>query len=84
MTSRIEDVEGFVEAIRSLGFKLESKVSRLGCSRHQLKFSQDDSNTHFLVLEFVKRKRAQILSEAGIQNLQIKHDLLKPCEYKRR
>ncbi|KIJ56747.1 hypothetical protein M422DRAFT_22901 [Sphaerobolus stellatus SS14] len=68
VTSRIIEPERFISVIRELGFKLKSK---------------DDSNTHFILFEFQKIDRS-LLTKKKWQTLKSKHDVLKPCEYKRR
>ncbi|ORY64635.1 methyltransferase-domain-containing protein [Leucosporidium creatinivorum] len=67
VTSRFTDLSAFVALVESLGFELTHK---------------DESNTHFVMLDFEKTgeevatKRAETTKKAA--------DLLKPCIYKKR
>ncbi|TFK99080.1 methyltransferase-domain-containing protein [Pterulicium gracile] len=70
VSSRFTDMKKFIEVIKNVGFKLVSK---------------DDSNTHFLMLEFVKdAKKTKLKSEADVVALMNRGSLLKACEYKKR
>ncbi|SPO39307.1 related to RRP8 - nucleolar protein required for efficient processing of pre-rRNA at site A2 [Pseudozyma flocculosa] len=77
VSSRFVSVEGFVSLVEKVGFKLEGR---------------DDTNTHFVVFEFVKLDPASSARrrEAGDDHLtesrlvELGSSLLKPCLYKRR
>ncbi|KAI0770743.1 methyltransferase-domain-containing protein [Irpex lacteus] len=68
VTSRFTDMEAFVSVVSAVGFKLKSK---------------DDSNTHFILFEFVKVTRPN-KTDKEWQKLMERGSILKPCEYKRR
>ncbi|KAI0761705.1 methyltransferase-domain-containing protein [Irpex lacteus] len=68
VTSRFTDMEAFVSVVSAVGFKLKSK---------------DDSNTHFILFEFVKVARSN-KTDKEWQKLMERGSILKPCEYKRR
>jgi len=68
VTSRLKDVQEFVDIIKAVGFKMISK---------------DASNTHFMLFEFRKTHRNTI-SEDGWLKLSERGNVLQPCEYKRR
>jgi len=68
VTSRFVNVDQFLSLVSSIGFKLKSK---------------DESNSHFVLLEFKKVAR-KAKSEREWEKIMSKGNLLKPCEYKRR
>lgn len=68
VTSRFTDINAFVDLISDVGFKLKSK---------------NGSNTHFILFEFTKTS-CEPISEHRWSQIAARHDILKPCEYKRR
>ncbi|GJJ07515.1 hypothetical protein Clacol_001717 [Clathrus columnatus] len=68
VTSRFTNVKAFIDLVANIGFKLKS---------------EDQSNTHFTLFEFQKISRSHLQENQWLQ-LAAKHDVLKPCEYKRR
>ncbi|KLO10151.1 hypothetical protein SCHPADRAFT_943054 [Schizopora paradoxa] len=68
VTSRFTDVDSFVSAISSVGFKLISK---------------DERNTHFTLFEFKKIKRKH-LDDKQWKSILSRGSVLQACEYKRR
>lgn len=85
VSSRFTDINAFVDLISDVGFKLKSKVYLLLCLSSFLinNPAQNGSNTHFILFEFTKTAREPI-SEHRWSQIAVKHDILKPCEYKRR
>ncbi|KAF8165198.1 methyltransferase-domain-containing protein [Crassisporium funariophilum] len=68
VTSRFTDIEQFQNVVGSLGFRLKSK---------------DETNSHFILFEYIKVPRKG-RSEKDWIHLLSNGRLLKPCEYKRR
>ncbi|BGP16604.1 hypothetical protein JCM10213_000481 [Rhodosporidiobolus nylandii] len=68
VTSRFTSVDDFIKLLSSLGFKLSHK---------------DDSNTHFLLLDFTKTADGEAATKVG-ENTKKAEKLLGPCIYKRR
>ncbi|KAF8529078.1 methyltransferase-domain-containing protein [Hysterangium stoloniferum] len=68
VASRLVNIDQFVDIVSHLGFMLKSK---------------DVANTHFTLFEFQKVSRPT-LSPQKWDQLRAQHDVLKPCEYKRR
>ncbi|CAA7259906.1 unnamed protein product [Cyclocybe aegerita] len=68
VTSRFTDIEQFQGLIGSIGFRSKAK---------------DESNTHFILFEFVKVSRMG-KTEKDWAKLLTRSTFLQPCEYKRR
>ncbi|KPV74979.1 uncharacterized protein RHOBADRAFT_27456 [Rhodotorula graminis WP1] len=71
VTSRFTSVDEFVKLVNALGFSLSHK---------------DDSNTHFLLLDFVKKSGADAVENVNTaaERTRKASTLLNPCIYKRR
>ncbi|GAA5833307.1 hypothetical protein JCM9279_001489 [Rhodotorula babjevae] len=71
VTSRFTSVDEFVKLVNALGFSLSHK---------------DDSNTHFLLLDFTKKSGADAVENANtaLERTRKASTLLNPCIYKRR
>ncbi|GAA5897849.1 hypothetical protein JCM8208_003174 [Rhodotorula glutinis] len=71
VTSRFTSVDEFVKLVNALGFSLSHK---------------DDSNTHFLLLDFTKKSGADAVENANTaaERTRKASTLLNPCIYKRR
>ncbi|TNY24823.1 ribosomal RNA-processing protein 8 [Rhodotorula diobovata] len=71
VTSRFTSVDEFVKLVNALGFTLSHK---------------DDSNTHFLLLDFTKKSGADAVEDANKAGERTRKaaTLLNPCIYKRR
>jgi len=68
VTSRFIDIQQFVDLVNSIGFRLKAK---------------DESNSHFILFEFVKVARTAKTQQEWTRLLS-EGEVLKPCEYKRR
>ena len=98
ITSRMPSVDAFIEMVCSIGFTLTKKVrpfplsyllppsSRL--TLYLVFRSQDDSNTHFMMLSFAKSASESTWSENGTLEwedvLKKGEEVLKACVYKKR
>ncbi|GAA5820559.1 hypothetical protein JCM11251_003048 [Rhodosporidiobolus azoricus] len=68
VTSRFPSIDDFIKLLTSLGFSLSHK---------------DDSNTHFLLLDFTKTADGEAAGKV-VENTRKSEKLLNPCIYKRR
>lgn len=93
VTSRFTSVDEFVKLVSALGFSLKQKVRRAllipflcGTDSRGSRFTQDESNTHFLLLDFVKRAGSDAREDPHQvdEHTRKASTLLNPCIYKRR
>jgi ribosomal RNA-processing protein 8 len=88
VTSRFTNIQQFLDLVSSIGFRLKSKVGlsipgRFAQTDYLFSTIQDESNSHFILLEFTKVARTA-KTEQEWTRLLSKREVLKPCEYKRR
>jgi ribosomal RNA-processing protein 8 len=93
VASRFVDLDQFVKCIEEVGFESVSKVSPLPspshCSYSRLDslltfISQDTTNTHFVMLDFVRTTSGEFLPREKNAITAKAKDLLRPCVYKKR
>ena len=88
VTSRFTNIQQFLDLVNSIGFRLKSKVGSCNHGRFSqtdclISTIQDESNSHFILFEFIKVARTAKTQQEWTQLLS-KGEVLKPCEYKRR
>ena len=88
VTSRFTKIQQFLDLVNSIGFRLKSKVGSCNHGRFAqtdclFSIIQDESNSHFILFEFIKVARTAKTQQEWTRLLS-KGEVLKPCEYKRR
>lgn len=93
VTSRFTSVDDFVKLVSALGFSLKHKVRAddfpLAPAHRMIQerlAPQDESNTHFLLLDFVKKAGPDAREDPHKvdEHTRKASTLLNPCIYKRR